>query len=130
GARDVCAGADVRRSPAAAAGNRYFRGNRREAARPQQADHERRNRPVTGALAQSTEPFQHSKMSTDTPCIAVCMIDPRTSLCFGCGRTLPEIARWHRMESAERLAVMAQLPARMSEAGLPQPAMAASPKAR
>jgi aspartyl protease family protein len=58
------------------------------------------------------------------------MIDPRTSLCFGCGRTLPEIARWHRMESAERLAVMAQLPARMTEAGLSQPAMAASPKAR
>ena len=48
-------------------------------------------------------------MSKETPCIAVCMIDPRTSLCFGCGRTLPEIARWHRMESAERLAVMAQL---------------------
>jgi predicted Fe-S protein YdhL (DUF1289 family) len=59
-------------------------------------------------------------MSQDTPCIAVCMIDPRTSLCFGCGRTLPEIARWHRMESAERLAVMATLPERMEQAGLPR----------
>jgi uncharacterized protein len=49
------------------------------------------------------------------------MIDPKTSLCLGCGRTLPEIARWHRMESAERLAVMALLPARMTEAGLAQP---------
>jgi len=48
------------------------------------------------------------------------MIDPRTSLCFGCGRTLPEIARWHRMDSAERLAVMALLPARMADAGLVQ----------
>ena len=57
-------------------------------------------------------------MSTETPCIAVCMIDPRSNLCFGCGRTLAEIARWHRMESAERQAVMAQLPARMAEAGL------------
>jgi uncharacterized protein len=46
------------------------------------------------------------------------MIDPRTNLCFGCGRTLGEIARWHRMESAERLAVMAQLPTRMLDAGL------------
>jgi len=46
------------------------------------------------------------------------MIDPRTSLCFGCGRTLPEIARWHRMKSAERLAVMAELPMRMADAGL------------
>jgi uncharacterized protein len=57
-------------------------------------------------------------MSTETPCIAVCMIDPRSNLCFGCGRTLAEIARWHRMESAERQTVMAQLPARMAEAGL------------
>ena len=57
-------------------------------------------------------------MSKDTPCIAVCMIDPRTKLCFGCGRTLPEIARWHVMERAERLALMAQLAARMSDAGL------------
>jgi len=60
-------------------------------------------------------------MSIETPCIAVCMIDPRTSLCFGCGRTLPEIARWHRMENPERQAVMAQLPARMAEAGLTPP---------
>jgi hypothetical protein len=46
------------------------------------------------------------------------MIDPRSNLCFGCGRTLPEIARWQRMESAERLAVMAALPRRMEQAGL------------
>lgn len=57
-------------------------------------------------------------MSKGTPCIAVCIIDPKTSLCFGCGRTLPEIARWHRMESEERLSIMAALPERMREAGL------------
>jgi len=65
-------------------------------------------------------------MSKETPCIAVCMIDPRTSLCLGCGRTLPEIARWHRMESAERLALMAQLAARMADAGLVRLEMAAN----
>jgi len=59
-------------------------------------------------------------MSKETPCIAVCMIDPKTKLCFGCGRTLPEIARWHRMETAERLTVMEGLAARMAEAGLMQ----------
>jgi uncharacterized protein len=58
-------------------------------------------------------------MSRETPCIAVCIIDPRTSLCLGCGRTLPEIARWQQIESAERLAIMKLLPARMAEAGLP-----------
>ena len=59
-------------------------------------------------------------MSIETPCIAVCMMDPRTNLCFGCGRTLAEIARWHRMESAERLSVMAELQERMEQAGLPR----------
>jgi predicted Fe-S protein YdhL (DUF1289 family) len=54
------------------------------------------------------------------------MIDPKTRLCFGCGRTLPEIARWHAMESAERLSVMALLPARMADAGLVP--IAGSPK--
>ena len=67
-------------------------------------------------------------MSKDTPCIAVCMIDPRTSLCFGCGRTLPEIARWSRMDSAERHEVMGLLPARMAEAGLVPPGAAVAPK--
>ena len=57
-------------------------------------------------------------MSQDTPCIAVCMIDPRSNLCLGCGRTLPEIARWPRMESGERQALMAQLAERMERAGL------------
>jgi len=56
------------------------------------------------------------------------MIDPKSSLCFGCGRALPEIARWHRMERAERLAVMALLPARMADAGLPQPETAVTPR--
>jgi uncharacterized protein len=69
-------------------------------------------------------------MSQETPCVAVCMIDPRTSLCLGCGRTLPEIARWPRMESAERHALMALLPERMQQAGLqpsPEP-VASEPK--
>ena len=65
--------------------------------------------------------YLYSGMSQETPCIAVCMIDPRTNLCFGCGRTLPEIGRWHRMDGAERRAVMAQLGERMVEAGLTPP---------
>ena len=59
-----------------------------------------------------------SGMSQETPCVAVCMIDPRTNLCLGCGRTLPEIARWPRMTSAERVAMMTLLPERMLQAGL------------
>jgi predicted Fe-S protein YdhL (DUF1289 family) len=40
---------------------------------------------------------------------------------------LPEIARWSRMDSTERRAVMAQLAARMADAGLPQMAGSAKP---
>ena len=57
-------------------------------------------------------------MSIESPCIAVCIIDPKSRLCFGCGRTLPEIARWGRMDPDERRAIMAELPARMADAGL------------
>jgi predicted Fe-S protein YdhL (DUF1289 family) len=57
-------------------------------------------------------------MSVETPCIAVCFIDPATKLCLGCGRTLPEIARWHRMSQEERVAVMDTLKARMADAGV------------
>jgi hypothetical protein len=64
-------------------------------------------------------------MSKESPCIAVCIIDPRTSLCFGCGRTLPEIARWSRMDSTERHEMMAMLPERMAAAGLLPPGAAA-----
>jgi hypothetical protein len=67
-------------------------------------------------------------MSKESPCIAVCIIDPRTSLCFGCGRTLPEIARWSRMDSAKRREVMARLPERMADAGLVPPGAAAASK--
>jgi uncharacterized protein len=69
-------------------------------------------------------------MSKETPCIAVCIIDPRTSLCLGCGRTLPEIARWPRMDSTERHAVMAELAPRMAEAGLVPLRPAADPTAQ
>ena len=60
-------------------------------------------------------------MSIETPCIAVCFIDPKTKLCCGCGRTLPEIARWHKIDSSERLGIMATLHARMTDAGLEIP---------
>ncbi len=60
-------------------------------------------------------------MSKESPCIAVCMIDPGSGLCYGCGRTLPEIASWHRLQSAERQAVMSTLAQRMRDAGLTPP---------
>jgi predicted Fe-S protein YdhL (DUF1289 family) len=49
----------------------------------------------------------------ETPCVNICLLDPATGTCLGCGRTLAEIASWAAMSDAERRAVMAALPARM-----------------
>ncbi|TKT73612.1 DUF1289 domain-containing protein [Afipia massiliensis] len=70
---------------------------------------------------------QEATSKQETPCIAVCFIDPKAKLCLGCGRTLPEIASWHKMDNAERRAVMATLHQRMLDAGLP---ILASPSGR
>jgi uncharacterized protein len=54
--------------------------------------------------------------SISTPCINVCVIDPLSALCIGCGRTAAEIAAWMTMSEPERVAVMAGLAQRLTEA--------------
>jgi predicted Fe-S protein YdhL (DUF1289 family) len=56
-----------------------------------------------------------------SPCSRVCVIDPATGFCDGCGRTLAEIARWASMSEAERRAVMTTLGQRMPQAFRPPP---------
>jgi hypothetical protein len=51
-----------------------------------------------------------------SPCVKICVIDPLAGLCVGCGRTVAEISLWSEMHEDERLAVMAELPARMQAA--------------
>ena len=51
-----------------------------------------------------------------SPCVKICVIDPPSGLCEGCGRNLDEIARWGRLSEPERLAIMALLPDRMDAA--------------
>jgi predicted Fe-S protein YdhL (DUF1289 family) len=48
----------------------------------------------------------------ETPCIKVCVIDAKTGLCTGCGRSLVEIASWTTMTDGERRRIMRELPAR------------------
>ena len=48
-----------------------------------------------------------------TPCLRVCLLDPQSGLCEGCGRTRDEIARWGSMSEDERLTIMAGLEERM-----------------
>jgi predicted Fe-S protein YdhL (DUF1289 family) len=51
-----------------------------------------------------------------TPCVDVCIVDGRSGLCIGCGRTLAEIAGWGGMKEHERRAIMAELPERLDAA--------------
>ena len=51
-----------------------------------------------------------------SPCVKICVIDPIAGLCVGCGRTIAEISLWSEMQEEDRLAVMAELPARMQAA--------------
>ncbi len=52
-------------------------------------------------------------MPPSSPCVRLCVLDPASGLCRGCGRTGAEIAAWAAMGEAERLALMAVLPARL-----------------
>jgi uncharacterized protein len=50
----------------------------------------------------------------ETPCIKVCVLDPETGFCIGCGRTGGEIGAWLGLDATERRAVMASLPERVA----------------
>ena len=54
-----------------------------------------------------------------SPCILVCVIEPVSGHCRGCGRTMREIGGWSAYTPERRRAVMDELPARM--AALPPP---------
>jgi hypothetical protein len=49
----------------------------------------------------------------ESPCVNICLLDPATRTCLGCGRTLVEIIGWTELTDAERRAVIAELPARL-----------------
>ena len=50
----------------------------------------------------------------ESPCIKVCR--PVGDLCLGCHRTLDEIARWSRMDAAQREGVWQRLDAQARRA--------------
>lgn len=49
----------------------------------------------------------------ETPCVKVCVVDPETGFCIGCGRTRLEIANWLAISPFDRRSIMAALPERM-----------------
>ena len=55
--------------------------------------------------------------SPSSPCVGICTIDAPSGFCAGCGRTIDEIVGWGGLSQAERVAVMAMLPARLRAPG-------------
>jgi predicted Fe-S protein YdhL (DUF1289 family) len=53
-----------------------------------------------------------------SPCTKVCVVDGASGLCFGCGRTLPEIAAWGGMSEERRKEIMLSLPTRLKKNNL------------
>lgn len=50
----------------------------------------------------------------ESPCVLICVMDPRTGYCFGCGRTRDEIASWISYAPEDRRAIMDTLPGRLA----------------
>jgi uncharacterized protein len=51
-----------------------------------------------------------------TPCVKICVLDPLSGLCIGCGRTGEEIAAWPSLSETARVEIMAGLDARLRAA--------------
>ena len=50
----------------------------------------------------------------ESPCVKVCVLDPETGFCIGCGRTRGEIGSWLGYSPEERRTVMTVLPTRVA----------------
>jgi predicted Fe-S protein YdhL (DUF1289 family) len=50
----------------------------------------------------------------ETPCIKVCVVDPGSGFCIGCGRSREEIAGWLDYDAAQRRHIMGALPQRIT----------------
>ncbi|HEX3861246.1 MAG TPA: DUF1289 domain-containing protein [Stellaceae bacterium] len=44
-----------------------------------------------------------------SPCLGICLMDPRTRTCRGCSRTIEEIAGWYTAVPAEKRAILTRL---------------------
>jgi predicted Fe-S protein YdhL (DUF1289 family) len=51
-----------------------------------------------------------------SPCLGICIMDPRTRQCRGCLRTVGEIAAWYEASPAEKRTLIAVLEARRAAA--------------
>jgi predicted Fe-S protein YdhL (DUF1289 family) len=50
----------------------------------------------------------------ETPCVKICVVDPESGCCIGCGRSRSEIGGWLGYSAEERRAIMVALPDRLA----------------
>ena len=64
-----------------------------------------------------TENTDHiwARAEIESPCIKICVIEPKSRLCTGCLRSIDEIGAWSGMSAEARSAVMAELPSRAGQ---------------
>ncbi len=49
----------------------------------------------------------------ETPCIKVCVVDPESGFCIGCGRNRLEIGNWLGFSPAQRTDIIVELKVRV-----------------
>jgi uncharacterized protein len=69
-------------------------------------------------------PARRLMTDIESPCNKVCVVDPASGLCIGCGRNLAEIAGWIGFCADERARIMAELPERLAAVALSDPGRA------
>ena len=56
-----------------------------------------------------------ARAEIESPCIKICVIEPKSRLCTGCLRSIDEIGAWSGLSAEARSAVMAELPSRAGQ---------------
>ena len=55
-----------------------------------------------------------TRAEIESPCVKICVIEPKSRLCTGCLRSIDEIGAWSLMKPEVRRAIMEELPERAS----------------
>lgn len=58
---------------------------------------------------------RHLQVSKDDPCVSVCRFEGRTGWCVGCGRTVPEIRAWRKLQPQGRRKILSDLQRRLGK---------------
>lgn len=60
-------------------------------------------------MPDTSQPGAEAEKTPVSPCLGICLMDPRTRTCRGCLRTIEEIAGWYTASNAEKRAILKRL---------------------